>query len=140
MRSSPAPGSRNTGRPESTVRSSHRHSLHHTVTCQTPGQASPQRRQGPNIAAHPMRSCMCRNLDGYSTGITASTEGTRHARQGRDEEVRQGIPLESAVTNGQVIAAGEHCETGRAAMAGIESVRKNAAEATFVDGDQQPAK
>jgi uncharacterized protein YegP (UPF0339 family) len=43
-------------------------------------------------------------------------------------------------TNGKIIATSEHYETRRAAMAGIESVRKNAADATFVDGDEQPAK
>jgi hypothetical protein len=41
----------------------------------------------------------------------------------------------------KTIATSEHCETRRTAMAGIESVRKNAAGATFVDGDEQrPAK
>jgi uncharacterized protein len=43
-------------------------------------------------------------------------------------------------TNGKTIATSEHYETRRAAMAGIESVRKNAAGATFVDRDEQPAR
>lgn len=36
-------------------------------------------------------------------------------------------------TNGRVIATSEHYETKRAALAGIESVRKNAGSATVED-------
>jgi uncharacterized protein YegP (UPF0339 family) len=36
-------------------------------------------------------------------------------------------------TNGRVIASSEHYETRRAAVAGIESVRKNASDAAVED-------
>jgi len=36
-------------------------------------------------------------------------------------------------TNGRVIASSEKYETKRAALAGIESIRKNAADATLID-------
>ena len=39
-------------------------------------------------------------------------------------------------TNGKVVATSEHYATRRAAMAGITSVRKNAADATVVDGGE----
>jgi uncharacterized protein YegP (UPF0339 family) len=50
----------------------------------------------------------------------------------------KGFHWNLVATNGKTIATSEHYETRRAAMAGIESVRRNAAEATFVDGDEQP--
>lgn len=43
-------------------------------------------------------------------------------------------------TNGQVIATSEAYETRAKAMAGIESVRKNAANAVLVDGTAPAAK
>lgn len=43
-------------------------------------------------------------------------------------------------TNGQVIATSEAYETKAKAMAGIESVRKNAANAVLVDGTAPAAK
>jgi uncharacterized protein YegP (UPF0339 family) len=43
-------------------------------------------------------------------------------------------------TNGKVIASGEHYKTRRAAMAGIESVKKNASGAPVVEGDEVPPK
>ena len=43
-------------------------------------------------------------------------------------------------TNGKVIASGESYKTRRAAMAGIESVKKNASAAAVVDGDDAPPK
>ena len=43
-------------------------------------------------------------------------------------------------TNGKVIATSEYYETRRAAVAGIESVRKNAPTATVVDGEDEPDK
>jgi uncharacterized protein len=39
-------------------------------------------------------------------------------------------------SNGKAIAASERYETRRAALAGIESVRKNAPKATVVDGEE----
>ena len=41
---------------------------------------------------------------------------------------------------GQVIATSEHYESRRAAMNGIEAVRKKARGAKFVDADDEPAK
>ena len=42
--------------------------------------------------------------------------------------------------NGKVIATGEHFESRRAAVAGIEAVRKKARGAKLVDGDAKAAK
>ena len=42
-------------------------------------------------------------------------------------------------SNGKVIASSEHYETRRAALAGIESVRKNAPKAVVVDGEDIPS-
>jgi len=43
-------------------------------------------------------------------------------------------------TNGKVIASGDSYKTRRAAMSGIESVKKNAAGAAVVDGEDTPPK
>jgi uncharacterized protein len=56
------------------------------------------------------------------------------------KESGKGFHWNLLATNGKTIANSEPYETRRAAMAGIESVRKNAAGATFVDGDGQPAR
>jgi uncharacterized protein YegP (UPF0339 family) len=42
-------------------------------------------------------------------------------------------------TNGKVIATSEHYETHRACLEGIESVRRNAANATLEDPTVRPA-
>ena len=43
-------------------------------------------------------------------------------------------------SNGRTLATSEHYETRRAAMAGIQSVRKNAPDAPVVDGDEVPSR
>lgn len=42
-------------------------------------------------------------------------------------------------SNGQVIASGQGYESKASALKGIESVRKNAADATLVDQTEAPA-
>jgi uncharacterized protein YegP (UPF0339 family) len=45
----------------------------------------------------------------------------------------KGYHFNLVATNGQVIASSEHYETHRACLEGIESVRRNAANAELVD-------
>lgn len=45
----------------------------------------------------------------------------------------KGYHFNLVATNGQVIASSEHYETHRACLEGIESVRRNAADAELVD-------
>lgn len=45
----------------------------------------------------------------------------------------KGYHFNLVATNGQVIASSEHYETHRACLQGIESVRRNAADAEVVD-------
>ena len=49
----------------------------------------------------------------------------------------QGLHWNLVATNGRVVATSEYYETRRAALAGIESVRKNAAGAVLVEKEEE---